>query len=585
MTKKVGFRVKRGEKMTHNYINSNKIKENKYKILRMSLILGSDENRAETVNNFEESAREIDAMNDETYLRELEGKFYDTLKLEEEEKKLATLVDYIGGRVEQRISLLSDFANITGYDLSNLPPIKYYDKLDDYKERLKYIREYLSNTEQINKLTVEIDESEQKLKEAYVSKATFEEHNNRNEEIILSKFINIIKPLDELNNITPENIDARLNSVISSVEESKKSLDIFVKSYTTLRGSGISYEEETEYKSYVDNAKEVFYSNKEQEYLLKIYNLLLKKESEYNQITIKRDNINEILYERIELRKELEIEENDILNPIYNILESQSKDIEQQKVNIETIEYLNSLIETKKEERNNLEQSNQKVEILSLLREFCIIDTYNEIEESITNEVSEPVIEQNTEIINDEPITTNNLSEAEEIIIPQELFIPNNEPITSNEIETIKDNQVTAIESATNFDLELIQSKASKVMKRVGEVLGIKPEETEIVSVVNEEEPATKENSIDSDTVTSELNNPLPDENPLFSNNITELNNKTPDPEDDNSFWFPSDMPDALNALPDLEVSNNNFFGNDSISDLNFPDLKIDFGPNDTEEN
>jgi hypothetical protein len=144
---------------------------------------------------------------------------------------------------------------------------------------------------------------------------------------------------------------------------------------------------------------------------------------------------------------------------------------------------------------------------------------------------------------------------------------------------------VYEVTDSKNIDFDLIHSKASKVMKRVGEVLGIKPEETEIVSVVNEEEPATKENSIDSDTVTSELNNPLPDENPLFSNNITELNNKTPDPEDDNSFWFPSDMTDALNALPDLEVSNNNFFGNDSISDLNLPDLKIDFGPNDTEEN
>ena len=65
--------------MHENYINNNKIKENKYKILRMSLILGSDDNREDTINNFEESAREIDAMNDETYLSEIEGKFYDTL--------------------------------------------------------------------------------------------------------------------------------------------------------------------------------------------------------------------------------------------------------------------------------------------------------------------------------------------------------------------------------------------------------------------------------------------------------------------------------------------------------------------------
>ena len=95
--------------MMQDCASDNKIKENKYKILRMSLLLGSDENREETLNNFEDAAREIDAMNDAIYLKGLEDKFYDTLKIEEEEKKLDVLVNYIGGRVEQRISLLTDF--------------------------------------------------------------------------------------------------------------------------------------------------------------------------------------------------------------------------------------------------------------------------------------------------------------------------------------------------------------------------------------------------------------------------------------------------------------------------------------------
>ena len=44
-------------------------------------------------------------------------------------------------------------------------------------------------------------------------------------------------------------------------------------------------------------------------------------------------------------------------------------------------------------------------------------------------------------------------------------------------------------------------------------------------------------------------------------------------------------MPDALNELPDLEISSDaTFFGDNNIPDLNFPDLKLDFGPNDTEE-
>lgn len=630
MIKKVGSRIKRGEKMTQNYIDTNKIKENKYKILRMSLILGSDGNRDETLNNFEESAREIDAMNDETYLSELETKFYDTLKLEEEEEKLASLVDYIGGRVDQRISLLSDFANITGYDLSNLPPIKYYDKLDDLKDRLRYIREYLSNNEQINSLVVEIEESENRLKEAYENKKTSEECNEKNEEIILSKFSNIIKQVASLKNITLDNIDAELNNIISSVEESKKSLDIFLKSYTTLKESGINYEEEIEYKSYVDNAKDIYYSNKEQEYLLKIYKLLLNKEKEYSGLIEKRQLINDILTERTNLRNELGIIENDILNSLYDTLDKQYKDIKQQLNTIEDIDFLTSLIESKKNEKNTLDQENQKVEILSLLREFCIIDTYAEVEDStITPKVEDSSSLEYPDLITEEspfpeypelPIEESSLpeeienheDEEDDITIPEDLFITNlpeiNEDLKKEheKEEQIKDNQVISVEKATDLDLDLIHSKASKVMERVGEMLGIKTKKTEIVSVTSnelksqelpqQEEKQTIKEDIKEDTsaVTNNpfldetpviTNNPLPDENPLFTNNTLDNDDTPADPEDDNSFWFSSDMPDALNELPDLEISSNDtFFGNNNVPDLNFPDLKLDFGPNDTEE-
>lgn len=584
--------------MTQDYINNNKIKENKYKILRMSLILGSDENREETINNFEESAREIDAMNDETYLRDLEDKFYDTLKLEEEEKKLAVLVDYIGGRVEQRISLLSDFANITGYDLSNLPPIKYYDKLDDYKERLKYIREYLSNTEQINKLTEEIDDSELKLEEAYKNKATSEEHNNKNEEALLNKFTNIINSIDELKDINEDNIDSKLNDTISIVEESKKSLDIFVKSYTTLSETGISYDEKEEYKSYVDNAKDVYYVNKEQEYLLKIYSLLLTKEIEYSKILNKREILNSIIYERENLRADLNINKPDILNSVYDMVERQFNDINLQKDNIEAIDYLSRLIQNKKEERNTLEHENQKVEILSLLREFCIIDTYSEIEENTINETEEIISPDNVApILNapEEPITTESADVLDGFTIEPTLEIPEMpdmptlEPIPDVEktlTEPAKDNQVIAIENATNIDLELINSKASKVMKRVGEMLGIKTEETTIVSVTAEELPKEENKEPVVEAKEEIPTQSLPDENPLFSNNLSSMEETPADPEDQADFWFPSDTPDALNELPDLEISNNNtFFGDNAMPDLNFPDLKLDFGPNESEGN
>lgn len=598
--------------------SSNKIKENKYKILRMSLLLGRGENQEETLTNFEEAARDIDTMNDEIYLNDLEGKFYDTLTLEEEEKKLSVLVDYIGGRVEQRISLLSDFSNVTGYDLTNLPPIKYYDKLDGYKERLKYIREYLNNIEEIKELDKKITDAEKKLKEAYLNKATAEDYNSRNEEILLNKFENLFKSTI-LTNINEENISEKVEEISLSAEESKKSLDIFTKSFATLTGSGISYEEEEEYKSYVENAREVYYMNKEQEYILKIYQYLLKSQIEYSTILEKREAINQLLYERMDLRKELKIKDADPLNNLYDLLERQFEDIKHQKDNIELIDSLTEDINKYKEALNELEVDNQKVEILALLREFCLIDTYNEdtsskevqaqqtnlpkeqIDSPITNSnPSKDSLEQKKETPKEEEkVSNNNTSDIFSTIKKTETpKITISEP-TKETAEKPLDNEVIKVEPAEHIDIEYIQSKASKVMQRVGEMLGIKTKETKIVSFeektptpIQPKEEVKKEEKIEAPS--------LPKiENPLFSSNIS-TSSETPKVEEkkenedkfkfpentntNNDFWFSSDTPDALKELPDLDVSENKgTFGNNFTPTLEFPDLNLNFGPNSKE--
>lgn len=593
--------------------SSNKIKENKYKILRMSLLLGRGEDQEETLTNFEEAARDIDAMNDEIYINDLEGKFYDTLTLEEEEKKLSILVDYIGGRVEQRISLLSDFSNVTGYDLTNLPPIKYYDKLDGYKERLKYIREYLNNIEEIKELDKKLDDAEKKLKEAYLNKATSEDYNNRNEEILLNKFENLFKSTI-LKDITKENINEKVDEVSSLTEESKKSLDIFNKSFSTLTGSGISYEEEEEYKSYVENAKMAYYENKEQEYILRIYQCLLKNETEYNKILEKREIINQLLYERIDLRKKLKINEQDTLNNLYDLLERQFEDIKHQKDNIELIDNLTEDINQYKESLNELEIDNQKVEILALLREFCLIDTYND-------DISKKDIEENKNTLSEEikPVTfdnnsNNDLSSDKELDIREssnnnlDIFSNKKEEDTTKEpnsptkeaAKKYLDNEIIKVENAEHIDIEYIQSKASKVMQRVGEMLGIKTKESKVVSFEEKTTPSVPEKE-ERKSETKVMEQPLPKvENPLFSNNVSNdlerskeekssAEDKFKFPENNstnNDFWFSSDTPDALKELPDLDVpANKDVFGNNFTPSLDFPDLNLNFGPNSREEN
>ena len=620
--------------------SDNKIKENKYKILRMSLLLGSDENREETLNNFEDAAREIDAMNDAIYLKGLEDKFYDTLKIEEEEKKLDVLVNYIGGRVEQRISLLTDFANVTGFDLQNLPPIKYYDRLDDYKERLFYIREYLDNISRLETLNKEVNDASEKLEVAYKNKAASEEFNQRNEEILLNKFMHIVSSLDYFKDINEDNVSERLNDVESVVRESKKSLDIFTKSFTTLVHSGIGFEQEQEYRSYVTDAQDIYYSNKEKEYFIRLYQYLLQKECEYNPILVKRDCINDLLYERLNLRQELEVNDNDLLAGFYDLLERQYQDIQKQKDNIENIGQLNDTIQSKKEEINELELDNQKVEILALLREFCIIDTSysdevessssveevgsaasessndgifdaqdanasdgDDVPESVDNDVNsnDDIFSVKTDIKEEENKTSVDLFSLPEQVkeevsndIKQENEVSNDikqeNEVVEKEEEKPLDNQVVLVENSIGIDLDLVHSKANKVMQRVGEMLGIKPKEEVVVSVTSDNNESNVLNQSSSDSAPKESES-IP-QNPLFNSEIDLTNNHSENvekvPEDnstiDNDFWFPSDTPDALNELPDLETStevdNNNFFSNNSMSDLNFPDLKVDFGSN-----
>ena len=114
--------MERGDIMQEE--TSKKIKENKYKILRMSLILGNVNNDEEALANFETSAREIDAMNGEEFLDTINNKYYKTKNLEEEQKRLKDLVGFIEGRIAQRNALEEDFYNVTGHTITDLEEIK-----------------------------------------------------------------------------------------------------------------------------------------------------------------------------------------------------------------------------------------------------------------------------------------------------------------------------------------------------------------------------------------------------------------------------------------------------------------------------
>jgi len=516
---------------------SKKIKENKYKILRMSLLLGQDSDREETINNFCDAAREIDSMNNETYLEELESKFYNTETLEEESKKLTELVDYIAGRISQRESLISDFINVTGKTLNGLGEIKYGNRLFEYQERLKYINEYLDNSKKIAEETEELEKLRTRLKEEEYQKGENENKNAELENLLRKKFATIVANKIELESLNEENIDDKISDLHFQTEESKKSLDIFTKSFETLKNAGISYEDEVEYRSYVTGARDIYYDNKEEEYLLNVYKLLLTTETEYSKIFNKRECINNILNERLELRANLAIKDEDNLSNIYNILSHQTQIVEGQKENIDNIINLTAKIKYIEERIAELNEENEKVEILALLKEYNIIDTYEEetteIEIPIEDEKNEEELEKmskelefpelelsmpleneenneleisqtNLEIEETESQIEDNKVEEEKVEKVEELEededkieLPINKPY--------KNNFVMGIHEPTGLNVDDCIEKATNVMKRVGKMLNIEiEEEKKEAPSINKseiqpepkkvEEPATTEN-------------------------------------------------------------------------------------------
>lgn len=568
--------------------SSRKIKENKYKILRMSLLLGTDTDKEETINNFEDAAREIDFMNNETYLSELENKFYDTQTLEEESKKLTDLVDYIAGRISQRESLISDFINVTGRNLTGLGEIKYENKLTEYQDRLKYINEYLDNTRKIEEENEELEKLRNNLTTEVRQKEENEKKNEELEDLLRKKFTKVASDKIDIDSLTEENIDEYLNELQTKTEESKKSLDIFTKSFETLRNAGLNYEDEIEYKSYVTGARDVYYEYKEEEYFLNIYKLLLSNETEYIKIYSKRECISEILNERLELRRNLEIGEPDVLDSLYSILANQSQIVEGQKENIDNITSITDKIKYCEERIEELNEDNEKVEILSILKEYNIIDTIDTYEEEPKEEIKE-VEEESFEIpelsfsevepeeVQEEPVPEIETSTPEEKEEP-EIELPINKPY--------KNNFVMGSHDPMGLNVEECIEKATNVMRRVGKMLNIVPseeekEETPQIPVVEtpeiEEKPSEPQAEI---PTTSPFLNPEVETSPFVKNeevpieekvetNIEQSNTKNVLPDAD-SFW--NSPKSEQTEYPDITVSNDDFFAN-NMDNFEFPNL------------
>lgn len=429
----------------------NDILEKKYKILRTSLILGNSKNRDDLLLQFEDTARRVDDIYNNRYLQILASKKYPTKNLNEEEDRLRDLIDFIKKRVYDRKCFLDDYKEITLYNLDGLKDISDEDELSLYENRLSIIDEYLANVDKIDDINKRISECKDELDEKYKVNAENQALNVKYEGTLLDEFNKIILDDEYYSKLSYTDIDKELEDLDISSKDKKATLDTFIASYDALENSGIGEDEKNEYKSYVRDAKVDYYSDVEKIYILKLYKMVLDKKTEYKDIFSKRENITNLLNERLVLRNDLNIDSFDVLSGFYDIVCDQFGVVKAQKYTIESIDNLILTLDGYENDLKELTMRNSDKEILDVVSDYIF-----DIDKKPTIEVED----------------------TEEDVVEEE--VP--------KVEDIKhlDNEVVAVEDAVDFDTDVVSMQAIDVMKRVVEALDI--DKDNIITVENDKD-------------------------------------------------------------------------------------------------
>ena len=132
------------EEMTNQELYYNVLKK-KYNILKKNLII--IEQTEEKINEFKNTIKRLDDLEQERYINDLELTKQLTTNLEDEYKRLCNCINLIEQRVRSRNNFLEDYNNIVKEPFDELDEIVDYNNLEFYNNRLNDIGEYLSNNE------------------------------------------------------------------------------------------------------------------------------------------------------------------------------------------------------------------------------------------------------------------------------------------------------------------------------------------------------------------------------------------------------------------------------------------------------
>lgn len=354
--------------------------ENLCKIFETRIKLDKEKNietPPDVLINYEKYSKKIDSIYNSKFEKEIKPLIVPAVTIEKEEERLGKLISLLKSRLEKREELENRFYLTTGRYIKGLQLVVSESEFEDKKNRLETITKYLDTRNEINTVNESISELKDKLSDEVAKQDEYIKKNKIMEDELYNTFKDVISNDDYLSKLNEDDIDTEIAMVIDKVKDNKETLDVTKDSVNSLMISG----DNDDYASYIEDAERSYFTWKNRELLLKIYSLVIKFEDSYNDLYEKRDKINRIVRNRRSIKDNLTIEVTDNFSSFEDVLKGQLDVLKNEKEVLENVSNYTNRISFKEERLSELEEANNSVEILSILREYGLIDTYDNKEE------------------------------------------------------------------------------------------------------------------------------------------------------------------------------------------------------------
>lgn len=564
--------------------NSIKSFENLCKIFEMRIKLDKERNiktPSDVIDNYEKYAKKIDSIYNKEFEKEIRNLISPEVTLEKEEIRLKRLIKLLEERLDKRRELEEHFYNSTGKYIDGFQLVVSEDELEEKKTRLDTITKYLTTKSEIDELTTSISKLKNSLIELEKEKEEYTEKNKVMEDNIYSSLMTSIKNDEYFTKINEDNYNIELSSVEDKVRENEETLEVTLDSVKSLMNSGT----DDDYTSYIEDAEKNYYIWKNREIILRIYELVIAYEEDFDRIIAKRNKLEDLIEENNHLKNKLHIEDNNELLDFENLLLEQKDTLNSEKEVLENIVNYTSRIKFKEERLEELEEINNSYEILTILREYGIIDTYDTEEEA--EEIPEedaPKEEVLEDIVND---TIDPYRIKEVIDYPKTLNIG----LAKLKGESVRETVNRKLNPKPKINLFDELTKDMKPEEKVEET----PSTNE--SVKEEPKQPVKEDIVpEANNITPEPIWTMPteeiepvkeskEENPVWTIPVVEQAKEEPIKDEEinkinlentnNMFWIPvSDSKLETKDFPNINIPINNKNFSNTKDNFGFPDLE-----------